>query len=131
MNDDEVIAALNALSTRSKRKRATLIYECTGRKCALLYVFTAHGRRFAHQPRYKLSAEVNQQETVEAARTRHTLDGNRHWKADTFPLSAAAGVLRLECDHCRAQLEVGTIEADVRGATHLPTTIPLHHNQVR
>ncbi len=125
----DIVAAMKTSGTLAKR--ATLIYRCQTRSCPMLYVFVTAGERFVHQPRYKLSDEVNQTESVEAARAKHTVDGDRRWKADTFALAQAAGVLRLECDHCRAQLNVESIEADCRAATRQPTTIQMAHNELR
>lgn len=131
MNDDGIISAIDALPSRGKRRRATLIYQCATRKCPLLYVFSSNGRSFAHQPRYKLSDAVNQRETVAEARDKHTVDGERRWKAETFPLALADGLLSLECDHCRAKVRVETISSDTSVATRQATTIDLRHNEVR
>lgn len=128
-DDAALVAAMKATNTLDKR--ATLIYRCNSRACPLLYVFTADGRRFAHQPRYKLSDDVNKRETVAAARAKHTIDGDRRWKAETFPLAQAGGHLSLECDHCRVKVHVDSIEADITAATRLPTTIRLGHGDMR
>lgn len=127
----QVVDALK--STGSLKSRAILIYRCENRKrqCALLYVYSINGIRIVHQPRYKLSDEVNRRESVQAAREKHTEDGNRRWKEDTFPLSLAKGLLSLECDHCRSRVDVTTIESDLAAATRTPTTITLKNGTVR
>lgn len=119
-------------SAKTLKSQAVLIYRCENRKrCALLYVYSINGNRVVHQPRYKLSDEVNQRESVQAARDKHTEDGKGKWKEDSFPLSLARGLLRLQCDHCRAQIDVTTIEADLAAATRKPTTITLKNATVR
>ena len=114
------------------KSHAVLIYRCEDkRRCAMLYVYSINGNRVVHQPRYKLSQEINQRESVQAAREKHTEDGERKWKEDSFPLSLAAGLLSLQCDHCRAWIDVETINADIAAATRRQTTITLKNGTVR
>jgi hypothetical protein len=121
----------NAMPRNKLSKRATLVYECESPCCAMLYVFRIDGLLIAHQPRYKLSPTVNERESVQAARDRRTFDGNNHWKSETFPVSEAARVYHVQCDHCRAQVRVASIVDDARAATRQPTTIKVRNNEVR
>jgi hypothetical protein len=125
----ELIAALQ--KTHTLDKRATVIYRCQTRNCVLMYVFVTRGLHVVHQPRYKLSNEVNQRESADTARARHTLDGDRRWKEETFLLRQADGQLSLQCDHCRAKVQVDSIASDVAAATRQPTEIKLANNAVR
>lgn len=137
MNDadvDAAIAEINAVvqTPRKLAKRATLVYECDNdRKCVLLCVLTISGVRVVYQPRYKLSDKVNQRESVQAARDKHTEDGDRRWKAGSFRLAQAAGWLSVQCDHCRAKIDVKSIESDYAAATRMPTVIKLSNGDVR
>jgi hypothetical protein len=131
-DDAAVIAALEATSSRSKlSKLATVIYECETRGCAMLYVFNNAGRLYIRQSRRKLSPAVNREESVPAARAKHTVDGDRHWQKEAFALSQAGGYLSLECDHVRAKVHVDTIAADVAAATRQPTTLVVPNGDVR
>ncbi len=122
MTDEEIAVALAAVGTSALAKRATVVYRCS-RGCVMLCVLTVDGRRFIHQPRYRLSPAINERETVAAARAKHTVDGERRWQAEAFARTLAAGELSIECDHHRAKLDVDQIDSDCRTATRQPTEI--------
>lgn len=117
--------------TRTLHKRATVIYRCTNRNHHLLYVFRIHGQYVVYQPPYKFSDEINERESVPAARSRLTVDGDRRYQRSTFLLAQAAGHLSVQCDDCQAKIRVDSIAADAAAATRQPTEIRLANNSVR
>lgn len=94
------------------RSHRLLTYRCQ-RRCLLLDVLrTSHGV-IVHQPRYKLSPEVNEQTSSPDGRTNNTEDGDRRWRGHTFPVEFAINFV-LNCDHVNQHvLDRDQVQADV------------------
>ncbi len=131
MNDDEIVANLQAIPTAEVARRATLVYRCP-QGCTLLCVFRYDGRLFGYKPAVKMSDAVNQANSVPAARATKTIDGDRRWRPYAFPLSRAGGPMATDCDHIRAKVDLDTaVDADIRSATHRRHVIELANGEVR
>lgn len=109
---DEANAFYVMLKRRGSLKdHRAVSYRCP-KRCLLVDVLTTAGGLIVHVPAYKLSPVVNEQSSSESGRATNTTDGDRRWKAHTFPVSAAINVT-CTCDHLRNfVLDVSTIEAD-------------------
>lgn len=130
MTDDEILSKLEAIPTAQIAKQSVVVYRCP-RGCTLLCVLVIEDRRFGYKPAAKVSPDVNEANSVPAAREKSTFDGDRRWRPYPFPMSLAGGLLLAECDHVRARVDCDTVDADLRAATHRPHTIKLSHNEVR
>lgn len=83
----------------AERRYLRVRYHCRDRRaCTLAKVYASPDGLVVHQPAYKLSPRVNAASTNEAGREKNTTDGDRRWKAQTFPLSQALN-LSLNCPH--------------------------------
>ena len=72
--------------------------------CLLLTVFQTPAGPAFHQPRYKLSPEMNAATSSEAGRLTNTEDNVRRWNAQGGLLASAVN-FSLACDHVNAVLE--------------------------
>ena len=130
MTDDEILSTLAVLPTAEIAKQSVLVYRCA-RGCALLCVLVVDGRSFGYKPAVKRSTELNERNSVQAARETKTTDGERRWRSYPFPMSAAGGWLLAECDHVHARVDCDSIDADIRSAPRRGHTVHLSHNEVR
>lgn len=97
----ESIYAALLTNERTRKKARTLVYRCPNRKrCALAEVYASPAGVLIHHPTYKLSPDLNEQESSADGRAVNTTDGDRRWKVRTYFLEAAAN-LTLNCDHVR------------------------------
>ncbi|MCI1963285.1 MAG: hypothetical protein LKJ18_03935 [Ancrocorticia sp.] len=94
------------------RSHVVVTYRCQHR-CLLAQVLSTPQGLIVHVPRYKLSPDLNETNSVESARKKRTEDGNRRWKAQTFMLADALNV-GVQCDHLLPRaIEKSRIEQDV------------------
>ncbi|MGG5260822.1 hypothetical protein [Phycicoccus avicenniae] len=83
-------------------------YICARRGCKLATVIRVGGRLIARTGGYKLAPGTNLSSSVESARLKNTLDGERHWFGRTFDVldlvewEGAAGLPM----NCRCRLRV-------------------------
>lgn len=102
-------------ATKQASKRVTTTYRCE-RRCALLEAYnTVHGI-ILYFPRYKLSEQVNAQDSSEAGRLRNTEDGHRHWKSSADFLVPNLS-LPVQCDHERISVQSDDVAAAVSAGT--------------
>jgi hypothetical protein len=101
-----VRAAYETMPRDWLRKTLLVEYRCSNRRgCLLLHVWRGEGQRlFFYVPSYKNSPERNARESVESARQKNTLDGDRIWKPKAGSLEAlpewgSAIGIGLQCDH--------------------------------
>lgn len=102
------------LSQRGELKsHRVLSYRCP-RRCLLADVLNTQQGLIVHQPRYKLSPALNSKTSNESGRRKNTEDGDRRWKARTYPIGLAAN-LTLACDHVPAHhvLELEQVHSDL------------------
>lgn len=105
-NADVIRAAYEALPREMLRDALLVEYRCPNRRgCLLLHAWRGSDGRLLYYVRdYRLSRARNADQTVESARRRNTLDGDRHWKPRAGDLTDLAGWgssigLDLQCDH--------------------------------
>jgi hypothetical protein len=103
---DLIRAAYETMPREWLRKLLLVEYRCPNKRgCLLLHAWRAHDGRLLYYVRdYVLSPTRNAERTVESARERNTLDGDRHWKPRAGDLSdldkwGSAIGLDLQCDH--------------------------------
>lgn len=110
---DEANAFYAMLKKRGRLKaHRAVAYRCP-KRCLLADVLTTAQGIIIHVPAYKLSPKVNEESSSASGRAANTTDGDRRWKAHTFPVEAAINVT-CTCDHVHHfVLDVDTIEADV------------------
>lgn len=65
-------------------------YVCRKAGCVLATVVRLGDTVLARTRDYKLSPGLNLNQTVESARVKNTLDGNRHWPGHTFDVTELA-----------------------------------------
>lgn len=137
MTDDEILAEklanLLLLPPGKVAKQSLVVYRCNvaDSKCVLLCVLNIDGQRFGYKPAVKRSTELNELNSVPAARETKTSDGERRWLPYVFPMSAAGGWLLAECNHVHARVDCDSIDADVKAAPRRAHVIRLSHNEVR
>lgn len=109
---DEANAFYAMLKKRGSLKaHRAVVYRCA-KRCLLVDVLTTTQGIILHVPAYKLSPIVNLESSSASGREVNTTDGDRRWKAHTFPIAAAVNVT-CTCDHVRQfVLDVETIESD-------------------
>lgn len=89
-----------------------LVYR--GHRCrhVLAEVYKLNEGLLVHQPVYKLSGPVNQQESVAAGRENNTLDGDNTWKKQVYFIEQ--GYPNLQCSHIHDyRLDPERIKQDV------------------
>lgn len=127
-----------AASRRDIARVALSEYRCP-RGCLLLHVWNSPQGRLWYRPRYKLSPERTEADTVESARKKRTQDGYRAWQSsggdfdellDFFDFDPASGGLSVNCDHVRnVQIRCDRLAADADAATPgKPTRHTLSHD---
>lgn len=95
-------------------------YICERKGCKLATVISVGGRLICRAEPYKLGRGLNQVRSVESARAKNTLDGERHWPGPTFDVrewsdwgpSMAVG---LNCRCKTRSLSAARILADASG----------------
>lgn len=85
-------------ASKSLASHQAVAYRCAARKCLLLDVVTTPLGVIVHRPAYRLSPSINAAGSNESGRAKNTTDGDRRWKAHTFPRGQAMD-LSLHCDH--------------------------------
>lgn len=95
-------------------------YLCAKGNCKLATVVKIGDSVIARTKDYKFSPGVNAQRSVESARGRNTLDGERHWPGHTFDVSDLAGWgdqagLDMNCRHVLRTVMANDILAAVEG----------------
>lgn len=121
---EEHAAALDAAHTHLKNsgmlsKVVVQEYHCK-RRCVVATVFVVGGSTLCAVRDYKLSPGLNERQSVEAARKRNTLDGDRHWPAHVFELEALAdwpqeAGIGMNCRHYRGTIHARDILHRVAG----------------
>lgn len=106
---DDVDAVYRALKRDHRRLLDCLqiTYRCGVRWCLLLHVVETPAGIIIHRPRYRLSPTLNEARSNGPGRAKNTEDGDRRWRAATFPIetsglkpSLPGNVgLGLACDH--------------------------------
>lgn len=96
-------------------------YVCRRQGCGVLAtVIRVGGATIARTGDYKMSPGMNRERTVESARQRNTLDGDRHWPGHTYDVSdlAVPGVgVDMSCRHEIRTIPATDIVAAVQGVT--------------
>lgn len=116
--------------TGSYLSKATVHWYKCKRGCRIAQVFRAGGTTLCAVSDYKLSHGLNLNQSVEAARKKNTLDGERWWPSHVFDLQHEASspefLIPLNCSHFRgarsaAEMleEVGTSRPGKFGQTRL------------
>ncbi|MGE9806928.1 hypothetical protein [Janibacter sp. G1551] len=93
-------------------------YLCRKGGCKLATVIRVDGVVIARTKDYKLAPGANLARSVEAARIKNTLDGERHWPGHTFPVSDLAGwgdaaSIDMNCRHRLRSIKANAIMATV------------------
>lgn len=93
-------------------------YMCR-RGCQLALVFRVGGLTLCAVRDYKLSPGLNTSESVEAARLKDTLDGDRHWSATVYDVELLADDrhrgMYVACRHYRGALIATDVLEAVNG----------------
>lgn len=94
-------------------------YHCP-RRCVVATVFVVGGSTLCAVRDYKLSPGLNETQSVEAARKKNTLDGDRHWPGHVFDLEALAdwpdnSGIGMNCRHHRGLIHAREILHRVEG----------------
>ncbi len=118
--DADVIRAAYQALPREWLKAALLVeYRCPNKRgCLLLHAWRGDGgETFFHVPHYKMSPARNDEQSVESARRKHTLDGDRVWRPragvlDHLKDNGPNVGIGVQCDHL---LPVTVSAADVLG----------------
>lgn len=100
-NERQHLAEDFSTSPAMKRARAKMLattFRCSKRGCVLAYVYVTPCGVIVHQPRYKLSPEVNAASSNESGRANNTLDGDHKWKSKSHFLEKD-NRYRFTCDH--------------------------------
>lgn len=95
-------------------------YMCASRGCQLATVFAAGGSVLCAVRDYKPSHGLNERLSVPSARTRNTLDGERHWPSAVYEVSDLAtwgqdAGFDVICNHVRVTLRAGDVLELVAG----------------
>jgi hypothetical protein len=86
-----------------------------GKPCAT--VIRLGNRKFARTRDYKFSPGYNVNHSVEAARARRTLDGNRHWPGHTYDVDELADselAIQITCRHVTPNVSAADVLAVTR-----------------
>ncbi len=97
-------------------------YLCRSRGCVLGTVVRIGGETIARTRDNKLSPGANQARSVESARRKNTLDGDRHWPGHTFDVPALATCgpragMDMSCRHTLATVLAVDVLAVTDGVT--------------
>ncbi len=108
-SSDQIVRLYESVPRAALRQVLVLEYRCPS-GCLLLHAWrTPDGLRW-YRPQNTLSPAVAEADLVEAARIKHTSDGERRWLAsggsldellDFFELDPSEGGLSLNCHHLR------------------------------
>jgi hypothetical protein len=103
---ETIRAAYEAMPPEWLRRCLLVEYRCANKRgCLLLHAWSNDdAAAFYYLPDYKLSRARNEERTVESARMRNTLDGDRRWKPRAGSLDGLAEWgesigLDVQCDH--------------------------------
>lgn len=101
--NDDLTRAAESFTTRLEEqgqltKAADVVFRCQSR-CLLLAVYRTKGGVVVYLPAYKLSPAANAEHSTAAGRAENTTDGDRRWRAHSFFLEQAFGMMLLNCDH--------------------------------
>lgn len=116
----EIVAAYKVLKTAG-RLREILVAEYRCRHgCLLAHVFQLPGGRCIYVPVYKLSRERNLRDTVESARRKSTIDGDRRWRERGFDMEdlitwQGSAQVDVHCDHHQGVLNPLLMDKDLAG----------------
>jgi hypothetical protein len=107
---DHVVALYESTPRSALLQVLVLEYRCPS-SCLLLHAWRTPGGLMWYRPRNTLSHAVAESDLVEAARIKHTSDGERKWLATGGSLDEfleffaddpdAAGALSMNCHHLR------------------------------
>lgn len=94
-------------------------YQCH-RGCQIAIVFKAAGRVMCAVRDYKYSPGLNEKQSVESARSKNTIDGDRHWPSHVYDVTSLADWgdgtgMSLACRHYRGLLSGAQVLRDVAG----------------
>ena len=94
-------------------------YQCR-RGCVLGVVVRIDGMTLCRTRDYKLSHGLNDARSVESARRRNTIDGERHWPGHTFDVGDLAGWgdgagMDMNCRHVTHTAKAVDVLAQVEG----------------
>lgn len=126
-------AAYKALKTQGKLASHRLIaYRCS-RRCLLIDVvqFPEPVGVIVHQPRYRLSPELNAASSSESGRAKNTEDGDRRWR-EQFMVPETMLNVTATCDHL-AQIAVSKerMQRDVDAGLREVIVTPEDHEPAR
>ncbi|WP_062208710.1 hypothetical protein [Demequina oxidasica] len=119
MNADSLYIALRDGGYLNK---ATLQrYRCK-RGCALAVIYSVADTVYCATEDYKYSPGLNAARSVETARVKNTLDGNRHWPGHVFEVASLAewgseAGMDVACRHVFSTLNAQTVLDEVAGIT--------------
>lgn len=96
-------------------------YQCA-RGCQIATVFRAGQTTLCAVRDYKYSPGLNAKQSVEAAREKNTLDGDRHWPSHVFDVDSIAewgeGTgMSVTCRHFRGTLSGARVLRDIANAS--------------
>jgi len=106
---DQIVSLYESVPKAALRQVLVLEYRCPS-GCLLLHAWRTPDGLMWYRPRNTLSPAVAEADLVEAARIKHTSDGERRWLAsggsldellDFFELDPSEGGLSLNCHHLR------------------------------
>ncbi len=103
-SSSEIVAAFKALKATGRLRGVIQAeYRCR-RGCHLGTVFAVPAGPMFYTPSYRLSPTRNDLTSVESARAKNTLDGNRTWKERGFDLTDLAewegsAAVDVQCNH--------------------------------
>lgn len=103
--DDSIDRAYQALENAGVLNKVTVHrYICRKRGCVIGTVIRVAGATICRTRDYKLSPGLNASSSVEDARRRNTLDGNRHWPGHTYDVAERAALgpksgMDMNCRH--------------------------------
>lgn len=111
-----------ALVSQGVLSRVTLRKYMCPRGCQIATAFKVGDLVLCAVRDYKLSPGLNIRDSVPSARTKRTLDGDRHWPSHVYDVSdlstPSVGVgVPMNCRHVRGSRPAVQIMADVAGTT--------------
>lgn len=114
-NADTIRAAYQALPREWLKKALLVEYRCSNKQgCLLLHAWRGADRAtYFYVPHYKLSRRRNADESVESARSKYTLDGERVWRPragrldDLGEYGSEVGI-GIQCDHLLSAVKTPT-----------------------
>lgn len=133
--DEAIERSYQYLAGTDLLRRVTLHkYQCQKDACQIATVFRVDGDVLCAVRDYKFSPGLNQQTSVEAARRKNTLDGNRWWPGHVYNVSRLDSPYDIEgnrsrilmaCRHFHGMIRTADILATVEGVT------PGHYGKTR